>query len=407
MTIRRKSTFRIKASQLPKTITVLDIETSDTIRRNSRHTPKLALVGIKTFYQKKNRYIPGRYLAFTRDQIEEVPKILSKVSGPILGHNILGFDYQVLDAFFPVKTFIPRTLDTLFFLSRKTGGKLNGLSLDALAKHNLRKRKLLSGKQIPLLLKQGEIRDVLLYNERDLDLTFAIWKHLCRFGHVMTYTQDIFSKEANKKQIKLDKKDQQLVIGRVSTCSNEYWDQMTRRGANFFNQKISLPTNKRTFEYLYQYFHCESCNVTHIFRATICKNAAPKPDEKAFCAHCTRPIGTLQIGHSCEIYMITKGPAGFGVFNYEVPTVFKNEIEQKLARELKKLVRPFLFEKPATEKQCAICRIELTNETISPRASNTSRVCAPCDSSGVWSIFYNLKQKCSNEDDLSTLISQL
>jgi hypothetical protein len=112
------------------------------------------------------------------DELKDLAKFLNDFDGIIIGHNILGYDYLVLEQFISLKRVINKSVDTLAFLYHKNGSRMGGLALDAVCQTNFRHGKTLKGKAIPLLWKQGEHAAVIRYNENDCKLTMRLWWHL-------------------------------------------------------------------------------------------------------------------------------------------------------------------------------------------------------------------------------------
>jgi hypothetical protein len=131
---------------LPRQICVLDCET-ELISKDENILPELLFTGVKVWKLKSNGYRPMRYKVFLKNESQELFNFLKSIEGPIIGHNILDFDFRVLSQFFPIKTFFTKTVDTLLFLYWKRGNRFGGINLDILSQLNLGERKNLHSKK--------------------------------------------------------------------------------------------------------------------------------------------------------------------------------------------------------------------------------------------------------------------
>jgi hypothetical protein len=180
--------------RLPQRVCVLDLETSKLIKGELSTMP-LAFVGTLIYELRGGTYHPGPHLCFLPDELDGLEKLLQGFEGVVLGHNILGFDYEVLEPRISLRGVAQRTVDTLGFLYEKrstepmftggTSGSLAGLSLDNLAQMNFGRGKAISGRSIPKMWREGRRDEVIAYNKEDLVLTFALWWHMVRGRTVM------------------------------------------------------------------------------------------------------------------------------------------------------------------------------------------------------------------------------
>ncbi len=177
----------------PEKVLVLDLETSKLVRGEPQATP-LAFVGTMTYELRDARYRPGPHRCFLPDELAKLEELLRAFGGVVLGHNILNFDYEVLEPRISLEGVREKTVDTLGFLYEKRSteppefggaeGSLEGLSLDNLARRNLGRGKAISGKSIPMMWRQGRRDEVIAHNKEDLILTFSLWLHMVE-GHTV------------------------------------------------------------------------------------------------------------------------------------------------------------------------------------------------------------------------------
>lgn len=189
------------ANDLPERVCVLDLETSQLVRGEPSKTP-LALVGTMVYGLHDGRYRQGPYRCFLPDKLGEIEELLQDFEGLVLGHNILNFDYEVLKAHISLKGVPEKTVDTLGFLYEKrsteplefggTDDSLQGFSLDNLAQRNLGRGKIISGKSIPKMWREGRREEVIAYNKEDLILTFSLWQHMVEGRTVIVRERDEF-----------------------------------------------------------------------------------------------------------------------------------------------------------------------------------------------------------------------
>jgi hypothetical protein len=175
---------------LPERVCVLDLETSKLVRGELAAMP-LAFVGTMTYELRSGAYHPGPHLCFLPDELEGLERLLQGFEGVVLGHNILGFDYEVLGSRISLRGVTERTVDTMGFLYEKRATEpiftpmahddvLSGLSLDNLGRRNLGrgKKEGVSGRSVPKMWREGKREEVIAYNREDLALTFALWRHM-------------------------------------------------------------------------------------------------------------------------------------------------------------------------------------------------------------------------------------
>lgn len=177
---------------LPERVCVLDLETSKLVRGDLDKMP-LAFVGTMVYELRGDgSYRPGPHRCFLPGEMGALEELLRGFEGVVLGHNILNFDYEVLEPRLSLAGVREKTVDTLGFLYEKrctepmfgggTSSSLQGLSLDNLARMNLGRGKKagVSGRSIPKMWREGRRDEVVAYNKEDLVLTFELWR--CMVG---------------------------------------------------------------------------------------------------------------------------------------------------------------------------------------------------------------------------------
>lgn len=154
-------------------IAVLDIETQflfDEVPNRAASELKVAVAGVKLVYGGSY----ARDFIFLEDNVGALLKLLDQ-SDIIVGHNLLGFDYEVLRPyadFDPVERLGPKTIDTLARLRVIVGRRV---SLDELARLNFSAAKAMDSKLIPGLWRSGHHEKVIEHLKTDLWLTARLF----------------------------------------------------------------------------------------------------------------------------------------------------------------------------------------------------------------------------------------
>lgn len=158
--------------------TVLDIETDVPYPKQAVDLCEPFLMGLKSFSVAKGELIGGSYRFFDRKHFVTAARELCKLPGPIVGYNLLGFDFVVLRELINIEPLFGRTVDLLGFLARRIGSR-RGLSLDNVCKQVFGQGKLIEDRRgLVTMWMAGEREKVVQYNERDCDLTAALWLRL-------------------------------------------------------------------------------------------------------------------------------------------------------------------------------------------------------------------------------------
>ena len=128
---------------------------------------KLAVAGVLS---------DNEYLFFHEDRVQELFKILNQAD-LIVGHNLLRFDYLVLQPYF--RQNIPAMLQHKTFDMMRELEKLTGcwISLNDLGQRNLGVSKTVDVLKIPKMWRAGRHQEVKDYLAHDLEMTAGIFNH--------------------------------------------------------------------------------------------------------------------------------------------------------------------------------------------------------------------------------------
>lgn len=131
--------------------------------------------------------VDGRVDFFEEDEAELLVGTLL-AADLIVGHNVLAFDYLVMEPFVGaarVARMKPKTLDMLHALRQVTGVRIG---LDDLAQLNIGKGKTDDPKMVPSLWRKGERDRVKSYLKSDVELTKEVYEYGKRKGK-LRYTK--------------------------------------------------------------------------------------------------------------------------------------------------------------------------------------------------------------------------
>lgn len=164
-------------------VLVLDIETQFFGNEVPRRENRVAVAGFMDIDR-------GSVYEFVTEP--EVGQLFERMDAAslIVGHNLLAFDYAVLDRYHEEdvrKRYEPKTLDTLADIHRRHGRRL---SLDALADATLARRKELVPEGVPLLWRTGRLLEVVERNRGDVELTRDLYLFGRDFGYVAARDPD-------------------------------------------------------------------------------------------------------------------------------------------------------------------------------------------------------------------------
>ena len=120
------------------------------------------------------------FLPFEQHALPEMFRWLTQAD-LVVGFNILGFDYAVLQAFADIRLQDLPTLDMLTHMHRQLGRRV---SLDNLAQATLRARKSADGMAALRWWKEGKLAQIAEYCRMDVEITRRLYLYGCEYGHV-------------------------------------------------------------------------------------------------------------------------------------------------------------------------------------------------------------------------------
>ena len=162
-------------------IIFFDIETQELVPENRDLSQmRISIAGIR----QENACI-----IFTEEGIHALFPLLDAAE-LIVGHNLLGFDYKILQRYadFDVcAKYKHKTFDFLHIIMHKTDRRV---ALNDLAQRNLGIAKNGHGKDAPALFHQGKIEELKAYLEQDLLILQRIYEHIkqhgkLKYGHLV------------------------------------------------------------------------------------------------------------------------------------------------------------------------------------------------------------------------------
>ncbi len=177
-------------------IIILDIETTEPISDRSNISQlKISVAGA---------IIDGKIQFYTPENIQELFKLLDSAE-LIVGHNILAFDYLVLQQYTStplISNYKHKTFDTFRILEKKTDRRI---SLNDLAIRNLGVTKLGKGVDAPQLYKEGRVEELKEYLAQDLRITEQIFNYI-KNNRSLKYSHIIY-KESVERSINISIED--------------------------------------------------------------------------------------------------------------------------------------------------------------------------------------------------------
>ena len=155
----------------------LDVET----RRSARevggwHRARDMGVSVAVLYDAG----PDAFLPFEQDALPEMFRLLARAD-LVVGFNILGFDYAVLQPFADIRLHDLPTLDMLTQVHKQLGRRV---SLDKLAQATLNAEKSADGLAALRWWKEGRLAQIAEYCRMDVDITRRLYLYGCEHGHV-------------------------------------------------------------------------------------------------------------------------------------------------------------------------------------------------------------------------------
>ncbi len=120
----------------------------------------------------------GTYETYEEDNIDQLVNKLNDAN-LIVGHNILKFDYKVLQHYTEkdgMRKFVLKSFDTMLEFEKFTG-RGGWVSLDDLARRNFGMNKTEDSAQIPKMWRDGKREEVKSYLLNDLKMTERVYLH--------------------------------------------------------------------------------------------------------------------------------------------------------------------------------------------------------------------------------------
>lgn len=198
----------------PRRIISLDIETTVSDPKGLIDENQLILAGLKNYRVNRSCLTGFAFRHFESEHMRSLQRVIASNAGPIVGYNILGFDYVVLFHHgVDISGMLRRTVDLMEFLRHKVG-QLRGLKLNKVCEALLGKTKLLDDSRgVERMWAEGRKADVLAYNERDCDLAADLW-HYLYFAKRVTLLNKTF---------RITNRDRQFLAGRQPMQTYREW----------------------------------------------------------------------------------------------------------------------------------------------------------------------------------------
>ena len=184
----------------PENITYLDIETQHLITefeggwKNPKNYAKLKIAELGILQN-------NIYKTFEESDINILINELD-CAQLIVGHNIIGFDYKILEHYIPkdiMFRIILKSFDTMLKFDKFTG-EAGWVSLDDIAQRNFGMKKTEDSIKIPEMWRNGEKDKVKSYLLNDLKMTEQFYL-LGKKGHTFKYDHKVYGKSYGEKEV--------------------------------------------------------------------------------------------------------------------------------------------------------------------------------------------------------------
>ncbi len=153
-------------------VVVFDLETQDLARSG-----RLPRISVAVTFEERAR----RYRWYTEDRVSELVRLLQGAA-LVVGFNLYGFDYPVLQAYTDVPLRALPTLDILEDVRRSLGRRV---SLNHLCRATLGMEKAGSGLLAVRWWQTGQLDRLVAYCVRDVALTWRLFDFGRRNGHLL------------------------------------------------------------------------------------------------------------------------------------------------------------------------------------------------------------------------------
>ncbi|MCK5306072.1 MAG: ribonuclease H-like domain-containing protein [Candidatus Omnitrophica bacterium] len=163
--------------KVEKDVIVFDIETQNTFADvgNGGCAKLLLSVAVAYFYKDNS------YRVYTEENIGEFLPLL-KAAELVIGFNIKGFDYPVLEKYFKEPLDEVRTLDILYKVHASLGRRIK---LDYLAEATLGSKKSADGLMAVKFWRSGRIDELIDYCRQDVKLTKELYEFGCQNSYLL------------------------------------------------------------------------------------------------------------------------------------------------------------------------------------------------------------------------------
>lgn len=228
------SAMKANKIKMPKSFVVLDLETAEKVKDfKYLRNVQIAMVGTSLYKLKGKKYVLSEMRVFTDFQInqktypiKELKKYLLTYGEFILGYNLFDFDYRLLNNHFNLKGIVEKSVDLFMLLNIRNSYHVRGLSLNNLARINLKKTKNSSGLSIPEKWNKQKYSEVVAYNKQDLNLTKLLWEKWLKNRFL----------QASKNKVDLilaDNEDSKFLTGKKSILSHKKWTYFLKNNTRF------------------------------------------------------------------------------------------------------------------------------------------------------------------------------
>lgn len=148
---------------------VLDIETSNSFADVGKYDPSLLKVSLVVIYS----YATDSYESFFEADLPKLWRHL-EAADRIIGYNLFGFDYRVLNTYYPGDLSKFPTLDIMLEIEKVLGFRLK---LDDVAHGSLGTGKSGNGLQAIEFFRRGELDKLREYCQQDVKVTKEVYEY--------------------------------------------------------------------------------------------------------------------------------------------------------------------------------------------------------------------------------------
>jgi len=148
---------------------VLDIETSNSFADVGKYDPSLLKVSLVVIYS----YATDAYESFFEADLPKLWRHLESADR-IIGYNLFGFDYRVLNTYYPGDLSKFPTLDIMLEIEKVLGFRLK---LDDVAHGSLGTGKSGNGLQAIEFFRRGELEKLREYCQQDVKVTKEVYEY--------------------------------------------------------------------------------------------------------------------------------------------------------------------------------------------------------------------------------------